>query len=169
MEKGTGILFAILIGAMSLYVGYDMGYLDNILGTPQSDQSGIHNSWYISNTSGSYDVGSGGLIPDFKLEIEVEQGESVYMDFRAVANAYDQTGSCSMKAYFVIDGISYTTPHTYVTFDTYSGHKLETLSLQHYNNTMGVGNHSIEVYISISLMDNPYIRQYTLLVQTLNP
>ncbi len=169
MEKGTGVLFIVLIGAMSLYIGYDMGYLENIMGTSQP-QPGIHKTWINVNTSMHLCEKFGGeVIPGFNVEFEVEEGELVYMNFQANIMVFNEDHpNASMFCFFYIDGRQSHNVSCTAEFNVYSGLQDETISMSFYNNTMEAGNHTIGIRtVKSGNINDYYVDTPILLVQTI--
>ena len=104
---------------------------------------------------------------DTLFNITVNEGEVVYLDFRAVINGYNEAGFGSVQFYVWFDGVQYAQPQFLYTLEPISGHQLVAASFQYMNTTMTPGDHTIQMRVSEIMAEDPSLRFWSFLVQTL--
>jgi len=166
-KKANAVLFSLLLLMMGGYVVYDQGFLSTLFPEVPVPPTGVQHSWFMNGSSFEFD----GSVPinDTLTEIEVLEGEVVYIDFRAVLNAYNELGSGSFQFYILFDGVYHGHAQFLYTVEAISGHQLIAASFQYINSTMSPGSHTVQIKVSEMFVDTPSVRTYSLLVQTLIP
>jgi len=155
------VIISILILGMGGYIVYDQGWL----GLPTDPILGIKNMWFVNGTN--YDFDGAVLIEDTFFNITVNEGESVYLDFRAIINGYDEVGLGSVQFYVMLDGVSYSQPQFLYTLEEKTGHQLKSASFNYLNTTMAPGLHTTQIRVSELWAENPSLRVYSFMVQTI--
>ena len=135
MAKGRGAILgiiAILLGATGLGFG--------LVSWLSLGQVSVQNSWYDTKALDSVSQ-TGAYINDLSITMNLGSGETVYVLFTC-------TVECSgywAEFYIYIDGIR-TNGHTRVSRDSVAGYLDFSAAIQHINNTLSAGAHTINVW-----------------------
>ena len=155
MAKGRGAILgiiAILLGASGLGFG--------LVSWLSLGQVSVHNSWYDTKALDSVSQ-TGAYINDLSITMNLGSGETVYVLFTC-------TVECSgywAEFYIYIDGIR-TNGHTRISRDSVPGHLDYSAAIQHINNTLSAGAHTITVWAHTDDFDTD-ATDCVLFVQTL--
>ncbi len=84
---------------MGSYIIYDQEWLSQTLEEPIP---GIKQTWFANGTN--FVFSDGVMINDTSFNITVNEGEVVYLDFRAIINGYNEIGFGSIQFYVWFDG-----------------------------------------------------------------
>ena len=155
------VMISILILGMGGYIVYDQGWL----GLPTDPIPGIKNTWFVNGTN--YDFDGVAFIANTLFNIVVNEGEDVYLDFRAIINGFNEVGYGSVQFYIMFDGVFYAQPQLLYTLEEKSGHQLISASFQYLNTTMAPGAHTTQIRIAENSAENPSLRVYSFMVQTI--
>ena len=169
MGKRSGIILGLITITISAGVG---GYVlyDNFIVIPPtlSDE----NQWYEDYNGNSYIPSSGtwGFLSEVTIDFSVSSGQTVHILFVGSVRFDDSSIPNNwIEVKLQLDGVTLDYPKIYVDrfFKTDPEGKTISVSLQHYNNTITPGNHTIElIYRGNSIYDS--VRRYSLFVQTFN-
>jgi hypothetical protein len=170
MGKGSSILaiFALLFGLGATgYIVYD-----NFIATPTTQTTPTENQWYDYFVSPTY-IPSGeswGTLSSITIDFNTTSGQKAYFQFIGLVNFDDSSTPTSyIEMIFCLDGVNLIYPRIYVrryNLDSSEGYRMS-VSLQHYNNTMTAGNHTIEMlYRGDSTSDS--VSEGSLFIQTFN-
>ena len=165
-KKATALsIIALIFGASGL--GYGFLLQATMQTTIQSiiyTKSGVQKSWFISDSGVKTTTSSTlELMEDMNLTVQVNEGESLYGDFRGNVNIkISDTTSAIIR--FSIDG-STLDSHMYCFSDDYVS-----ISLQVLRRNLTAGNHTIGIFWKITASGaspEAYCHKPTLLVQTI--
>lgn len=155
MAKGSGKvlgIIAILLGATGLTFG--------VISWVNVGQVSVKQSW--SDTKDLHAVSTTGAeITDFSVAMSLNTGESVYVLFTCTVRC----DGFWVELYVYIDGIR-TSGHTRISRETVGGYLDYSAAIQHVNNTLAVGTHSITIWARTD-DSNTVILDCVLFVQTL--
>ena len=171
MGKGSSIL-AIIALFIGLGVGTFVIYDNFIAIPPTTPDTPPENQWYAFYAS-PYLIPaseSWGSLSTITIDFNVSSGQTVHFLFIGQVNFDDSsTPSSYVEIIFCLDGNSLYYTRIDVrryNLDSSEGYRMS-VSLQHYNNTMTSGAHTIEVlYRGDSTADS--VREFSLFVQTFN-
>ncbi len=147
MAKSTGTvlgIIALLLGATGLGFG--------IVSWVNVGQVSVRQSWY--DTDDLQSVGTGvATITDLSITMTLNAGESVYVLFTCTVRC----DGLWADIYVYIDGIR-TNGQTRITRITVGGYLDYSASIQHINNTLAAGSHTIAIWaltddVSTDLLD----------------
>lgn len=168
MGKGSSII-AIIALVIGLGVGTFVVY-DNFIAIPPTTAD--ENQWFDFYSSSLYVPGgeAWGTLTAITIDFNVSLGQTVHFLFIGQVNFDDSsTPGSYVEIIFSLDGNILSFPRIYVrryNLDSSEGYRMS-VSLQHYNNTMTPGDHTIEMlYRGDSTADS--IREFSLFVQTFN-
>jgi len=157
------VIMSILILGLGGYIVYDQGWLPIRQDLPDDPTPEIKNMWYINGSNYTFDGDV--LIEDTLLNIIVNEGEDVYLDFRAIINGYNEVGLGSVQFSIMLDGVYYSQPQLLYTLEEKTGHQLKLASFNYLNTTMAPGNHTTQIRVSELWAENPSLRVYAFMVQ----
>ena len=166
MAKGTGLaIFALILAIGGIGIGA-FSYI-TLMGVQQAP--GINRTYYderiAAYTTPAED--SWYTIPGISITFQVESGESVYFMF--TCKAFLDPVSAIMRMHFVlkIDGIRlYKTQMTVGPTTASVSECFFSVALQHVNNTLGAGSHTVDVETMREVSSSSYVDNSVLLVQT---
>ena len=157
------IILGILVLGMGGYIVYDQEWIP--IGPEEEPTPGIKEIWYVNGTN--FDFDGAVMMDDTLLNITVNEGEVVHLDFRAIINGYDEVGFGSVQFYVWFDGAQYTQPQFLYTLEPKTGHQLIAASFQYMNATMTPGDHTVQIRASELFAENPSLRTWSFMVQTM--
>ena len=166
MAKGTGLaIFALILAIGGIGIG-TFSYI-TLLGVQQAP--GVNRTYYderiAAYTTPAED--SWYTIPGISITFQVESGESVYFMFNCKAFLDRVSAITWMHFRLIIDGFSL--EKTRATVGPTGGTASEyyfSVAIQHVNNTLGAGSHTVVVETMRETSFSSYIDNSVLLVQT---
>ena len=135
MAKSAGTvlgIIALLLGATGLGFGV-MSWLD-------VGQISVRHSWYDFEDSQSVSL-SGAALTDLSITMTLNAGEVLYVSFTCTARC----DGLWVDLYVYIDNIR-TSGHTRITRDGVGGYLDYSAAIQHVNNTLAAGSHTITIW-----------------------